>query len=154
MVRVSVKPDMANCAMLKFAPIQTRANFPPCIWFQDLRVSLVWTDPAASTGSTSALIHDLDLVVIAQSTGTTYYPNGADEADTVNNVEKIIITDTTELETYTIQVRLCLGGTSNLMDGSIGVVYRNGGCHVRFGLAVMAVVSTLCLRAPNPQIYW
>lgn len=68
-------------------------------------MTLVWTDPAASTGSTSALIHDLDLVVIAQSTGTMYYPNGGTEADTVNNVEKITITDTTELETYTIQVR-------------------------------------------------
>ena len=76
---------------------------------QDLRVTLVWTDPAASTGSTSALIHDLDLVVIAQSTGAEYYPNGGDEADTVNNVEKVIITDTTEMETYTIRVRVSTG---------------------------------------------
>lgn len=67
-------------------------------------MTLVWTDPAASTGSTSALIHDLDLVVIAQSTGETYYPNGLDEADSLNNVEKVVITDTTEEETYTIQV--------------------------------------------------
>lgn len=71
---------------------------------QDLRVTLVWTDPPASLGSTSALIHDLDLVVIAQSTGIEYYPNGLDEPDTVNNVEKVVITDTTEEETYTIRV--------------------------------------------------
>ncbi|CAN0357622.1 unnamed protein product, partial [Hapterophycus canaliculatus] len=71
---------------------------------KDLRVTLVWTDPPASVGSTSALIHDLDLVVIAQSTGTEYYPNGGEEADTVNNVEKVVISDTTEGETYTIRV--------------------------------------------------
>lgn len=71
---------------------------------QDLRITLVWTDPPASVGSTEALIHDLDLVVIAQSTGTEYYPNGLEEADAVNNVEKITITDTTEGESYTIRV--------------------------------------------------
>lgn len=71
---------------------------------QDLRVTLVWTDPPASVGSTEALIHDLDLTVIAQSTGTEYYPNGLDEADGVNNVERVVITDTTEGETYTIRV--------------------------------------------------
>lgn len=64
----------------------------------------MWTDPPASVGSTSALIHDLDLVVIAQSTGTEYYPNGGDGADSVNNVEKVVITDTTEGEAYTIRV--------------------------------------------------
>eukprot|EP00752_Nemacystus_decipiens_P002900 g2698.t1 len=71
---------------------------------KDLRITLVWTDPPASVGSTSALIHDLDLVVIAQSTGTEYYPNGGDGADSVNNVERVVITDTTEGETYTIRV--------------------------------------------------
>lgn len=64
----------------------------------------MWTDPPASVGSTEALIHDLDLVVIAESTGTEYYPNGLEEADTVNNVEKITITDTTEGENYIIRV--------------------------------------------------
>lgn len=68
-------------------------------------MTLVWTDPPASVGSTSALIHDLDLVVIAQSTGDVYYPNGLDEEDSVNNVEKVVISDTTEGETYTISVR-------------------------------------------------
>ena len=67
-------------------------------------MTLVWTDPPASVGSTSALIHDLDLVVIAQSTGTEYYPNGGDGADNVNNVERVVITNTTEGETYTIRV--------------------------------------------------
>lgn len=42
--------------------------------------------------------------MVAQSTGTIYYPNGGDEPDEVNNVEKIIITDTLQNETYTIQV--------------------------------------------------
>lgn len=51
------------------------------------------------------LIHNLDLTVIAQSTGNVYYPNGLSEADDVNNVEKVTVSDTTELETYTIQVR-------------------------------------------------
>ena len=45
-------------------------------------------------------------MVEAQSTGTVYYPNGADEPDEVNNVEKIIITDTTQAETYYIRVRV------------------------------------------------
>ncbi|CAM9547842.1 unnamed protein product [Ectocarpus sp. 6 AP-2014] len=71
---------------------------------KDLRITLVWTDPPASVGSTEALIHDLDLVVIAESTGTEYYPNGLEEADTVNNVEKITITDTTQGENYIIRV--------------------------------------------------
>ena len=89
-----------------FVPIDPHVS---CSQLQDLRVTLVWTEPAAAIGSTSALIHDLDLVVIAQSTGTEYYPNGGDGADTVNNVEKVIITDTTELETYTIRVRVSWG---------------------------------------------
>lgn len=72
--------------------------------WQDLRISLVWTDPPASTSASDILLHDLDLTVIAQSTGTTYYPNGGSEADSLNNVEKVVITDTTEVETYTIQV--------------------------------------------------
>ena len=120
-----------GCA--RFVALSEPASIP-CVAFtrlQDLRVTLVWTDPAASTGSTSALIHDLDLVVIAQSTGTVYYPNGLDEADTVNNVEKVIITDTTELETYTIQVRVSRGRgwvgrwTGGLFAGRLG---RGVGC--------------------------
>lgn len=72
---------------------------------QDLRISLVWTDPPAEVYGTDILLHDLDLTVTAQSTGTVYYPNGYSGADTLNNVEKVVITDTSPLETYTIQVR-------------------------------------------------
>lgn len=75
---------------------------------QDLRVTLVWTDPPASSGATDVLIHDLDLTVIAKSTGIEYFPNGGSEADTVNNVEKVTVSDATELETYTIRVRACV----------------------------------------------
>ncbi|CAM9508566.1 unnamed protein product, partial [Sphacelaria rigidula] len=71
---------------------------------KDLRVTLVWTDPPAETGASDVLLHDLDLTVIAQSTGNVYYPNGLSEADSLNNVEKVTVSDTTELETYTIQV--------------------------------------------------
>lgn len=67
-------------------------------------MALVWTDPPASTGATDVLIHDLDLTVTAQSTGNVYYPNGGSGADTLNNVEKITISDATALETYTIKV--------------------------------------------------
>lgn len=79
------------------------------LWvFQDLRVTLVWTDPPAQAGASDVLIHDLDLTVIAQSTGNVYYPNGLSEADSVNNVEKVTVLDATELETYTIRVRWLL----------------------------------------------
>lgn len=74
-------------------------------YLQDLRISLVWTDPPAEVYATDILLHDLDLTVTAQSTGTVYYPNGYSGADSLNNVEKVIITDTSPLETYTIQVR-------------------------------------------------
>jgi subtilisin family serine protease/outer membrane protein assembly factor BamB len=65
-----------------------------------LKVSLVWTDPAAAGGSTSPLVNDLDLVLTAPSgtiyrgnffTGSWSTPNPGTSTDTANNVENIFV---------------------------------------------------------------
>lgn len=61
----------------------------------ELSVTLVWTDPAASPAASIALVNDLDLIVTYKN--TTYLGNAVDasvvDADRVNNVEKIVISD-------------------------------------------------------------
>ena len=54
----------------------------------DVRVTLVWTDPPASTYCTACLVHDLDLLVSLD--GVSTYPNfGA--VDATNNVERVVL---------------------------------------------------------------
>lgn len=69
------------------------------------KVTLGWTDPAASPGATSALVNDLNLEVIAPD-GQKYLGNDfaqRGEPDTINNVEQVYIPNP-ELGVYQIVV--------------------------------------------------
>merc|ERR1712217_903390 len=64
------------------------------------KATLVWMDPPASLNSRVNLVNDLDLKV--EKSGTTYYPNGKNQADTLNNVEMVESPATPG--TYTVSV--------------------------------------------------
>ncbi len=67
-----------------------------------LRVTLVYTDFPSSPAVSRALVNDLD-VVVKDSKGNTFYPNGLVKPDRVNNVEDIEIQDP-QLGNYMIEV--------------------------------------------------
>ncbi|KAF1313605.1 Subtilisin serine protease, partial [Globisporangium splendens] len=59
----------------------------------NLRVTLVWTDPAGSMGGKIALQNDLDLSVRIPNTDTVFYPlSGNGTRDGKNNVEMVEVT--------------------------------------------------------------
>ncbi|TYZ66525.1 hypothetical protein PybrP1_010189 [[Pythium] brassicae (nom. inval.)] len=59
----------------------------------NLRVTLVWTDPAGSLGSKIALQNDLDLSVRVPNTDVVFFPlSGNGSRDAVNNVEMVEVT--------------------------------------------------------------
>eukprot|EP00755_Sulcionema_specki_P000381 Sspe_Gene.25393::Locus_10189_Transcript_1_1_Confidence_1.000_Length_3610::g.25393::m.25393 len=53
-----------------------------------VRVTLVWTDPPAFDGALSALVNDLDLVVVAPD-GAVHYGNMGTHPDPLNVVERV-----------------------------------------------------------------
>lgn len=59
----------------------------------NLRVTLVWTDPAGSVGGSVALQNDLDLTVRVPNTTTVFYPltGNSTTRDSKNNVEMVEI---------------------------------------------------------------
>lgn len=71
-----------------------------------LIVTLVWTDPYASTGAGTKLVNNLDLVVLSPS-ATRYYPNRVNfsggSVDNTNNVEQVYVT-APEAGTWSIDV--------------------------------------------------
>jgi len=74
---------------------------------RDLRITLVWTDPPASSAAGKILVHDLDLLLTHTNTGVQTFPNGrAASADTLNNVERIHIANTslTNDDAYVVTV--------------------------------------------------
>jgi hypothetical protein len=50
-----------------------------------LSVTLVWTDIPAQAGCKKCLINDVDLMVVRNSTGQEYYPNGLAKPDRTNS---------------------------------------------------------------------
>jgi len=61
---------------------------------QPLKATLVWFDPPNAVGAAKQLLHDLDLTVRDETTGTTFYSNGATSAahrDHKNTVEKVVV---------------------------------------------------------------
>ncbi|GLD97774.1 hypothetical protein PINS_up006471 [Pythium insidiosum] len=76
------EPRVTQGATAKFTfMLKERAN---------LRVTLVWTDPAGSIGGRIALQNDLDLSVRVPETSTVFYPlSGNGSRDAINNVEMV-----------------------------------------------------------------
>lgn len=83
---------------------------------EEMRVMVVWTDPAASTSAAKALVNDLDMTVIDPSSVTTLplvldpTPNpsalntpATNGVDTLNNVEQVVIKDPVA-GTYTVSI--------------------------------------------------
>lgn len=78
----------------------------------EIRFTLVWSEPAAQINTNKALINDLDLEV--SSNGQTWYPNGCraanspawcdGERDNTNNVERVIIANPTAGALYRMTV--------------------------------------------------
>lgn len=70
------------------------------------KATLVWSDPAASAGRSTALVNDLDLVVIGPK-GEEYWGNAnlnnGNQPDTRNNVEQVFIPEAAAGE-YRLQV--------------------------------------------------
>jgi hypothetical protein len=61
-----------------------------------VKVTLVWTDPAASVSSSIQLVNDLDLTVTTDSCSSSsdddvWLGNNGASADTLNNVEQVVI---------------------------------------------------------------
>ena len=56
-----------------------------------LKITLAWTDYAASITSGVTLVNNLNLDVFYPTTGTTYYGNGGSDYDSTNNVEQVSI---------------------------------------------------------------
>ena len=58
----------------------------------DLSATLTWVDPPGVPNTANILVNDLDLAIALQNGTSSYYPNGLDQADPTNTVERIIIT--------------------------------------------------------------
>ncbi|RLN71312.1 hypothetical protein BBJ29_009768 [Phytophthora kernoviae] len=68
----------------------------------NLRVTLVWTDPAGSVGSKATLQNDLDLTLKVPNTTAVFYPlSGNGSRDSVNNVEMVEVSYDDVLEVVT-----------------------------------------------------
>ena len=79
-----------------------------------VKITLAWTDPEDDPGADSALVNDLDLVVVDPN-GKAYLGNDSEnrgKTDSVNNVEQVTIPDPKTGE-YTIRVK-----ASSISSGS------------------------------------
>ena len=100
----------------------------------NLKITVVWNDPAANSNASQALVNDLDLTVTHVASNTTWQPwvlNTAPNvaalsqpatrgADHLNNVELVTV-DAPSAGTYTIQVK---GHTISTTNQSFYVAYQ------------------------------
>ena len=104
--------------------------------FESLSATLVWFERGASMGCTRCLINDLDLTITRDGdvNQTIYYPNGLDRPDNINSVERVVVENVGDGETFSLRVRAtnldessqkfslvatgCLGGGGNELDTS------------------------------------
>lgn len=84
----------------------------------NLRVTLVWTDPAGSLGSKIALQNDLDLSVRVPNTDVVFYPlSGNGSRDAINNVEMVEVS----YETIAEAAEAAGGAAAAMPGGDAGV---------------------------------
>ncbi|MDY6796086.1 MAG: S8 family serine peptidase [Actinomycetota bacterium] len=69
----------------------------------ELRVTLAWTDYPSLPEARLHLVNDLDLRVVDPD-GTSYYPNGRNSRDPLNNVERVVMDTSGKTGDYTIEV--------------------------------------------------
>ena len=122
--------------------------------FESLSATLVWFERGASMGCTRCLINDLDLTITRDGdvNRTIYYPNGLDRPDNLNTVERVVVNNVFDGETFSLRVRAtnldeasqkfslvatgCFGGVGNELDTSNNVflsdsVTSSGGAGTR-----------------------
>lgn len=93
-----------------YVPISTGAShvykfsIPSSADTSTFRVTLTWTDPSSSASASTMVLHDLDLYVTSDMTGTTYYPNGGTTKDSLNSVERVLVENPPTSEVLTVYV--------------------------------------------------
>jgi len=135
-----------------------------------LTVTLVWNDKPGTVGCKNCLINNLDLTVRKKGSSTNYYPNGLNEPDTINNVERVRIIDgvndrdvysitvhaqdlDTQDQTYALVATGCFGGVANTLDTSKDVYKHDNSRSRQFWtlvgcIAGLVVVGLFLLCAP------
>lgn len=123
--------DVRNAGGLTTGGVNERV-FTVAAGTQPLRVTLVWTEPAAAAGAAAASINNLDLEIIAPG-GTVYKGNTFDSgesvpggtADLVNNVEQArVVSPSTGLWTARIKgtaVNVGTQGYALVVTGAVDV---------------------------------
>lgn len=79
----------------------------PKFWSSALeafKATMTWTDPDTSSSASKQVLHNLDLSMTSDLTGTTTYANGGTALDSTNTVEKIAIYSPTPGDVYTLSV--------------------------------------------------
>lgn len=76
----------------------------------DFAATIAWYDPPATNGCTKCLVNDVDLLVENVSSSTKYYPNGLSNPDTVNNLERVRVSDTVSGHKYRVTVQASMIG--------------------------------------------
>eukprot|EP00594_Rhizosolenia_setigera_P008543 CAMPEP_0178964278 /NCGR_PEP_ID=MMETSP0789-20121207/15576_1 /TAXON_ID=3005 /ORGANISM="Rhizosolenia setigera, Strain CCMP 1694" /LENGTH=921 /DNA_ID=CAMNT_0020649011 /DNA_START=39 /DNA_END=2804 /DNA_ORIENTATION=+ len=78
--------------------------FPMCNT-TDFRVTLTWFDPPSHLGCNKCLLNDLDLKVkFAATDEPVFYPNGKNSKDSLNNVERIVVSSNEIMEGDVLEV--------------------------------------------------
>lgn len=68
-----------------------------------LSAALVWHDPPGAASCRTCLLNDLDLYV-TNDAGEKFYPNGLNSKDSVNNAERVQLTNLSSGERYIVHV--------------------------------------------------
>jgi len=103
-------------------------------------VTLAWTDIPGVPGCANCLINDLDLFVLKNS--ITFFPNGLDEKDDRNNVERVRIHDIKDGDELTIYVE----ASASMSDQSYALVAT--GC---FAGGTTRIISTSSTTTKSPE---
>lgn len=85
-----------------------------------LRVTLVWTDPAATIKAATALVNDLDLLV--NYAGSSFHPNGRAVPDRLNNVEQVDLQLDGVNSLATVQINVTLAALNRYSSQKFALV--------------------------------
>lgn len=90
--------------------------FPMCTT-TDFRVTLTWFDPPGQSGCNKCLVNDLDLKVkFAATDEPVFYPNGKNSKDSLNNVERIVVSSNEIMEGDVLEVSVSAANLATAMQ--------------------------------------
>lgn len=126
------------------------ANSDPSGTGNDLKVTLVWTDPPASPAAGISLVNNLDLTVVDAASGEVFCPNNLGRPDAVNNVEQVIVPVPSAGRSFLIHVAgtLVPQGPQEyalVISGNIGECAQSSRAFVR--AIALATVNAILPRA-------